>query len=161
MERTLREPSIDTSRFARLQRDSIRFLRLARGDLPTENGVIRLLRHPLRARSCSLLLELSEYRSISMKQTRYITTTIQAGNRLEIDVPNLPIGQTIEVILIIPDMPESHPRSIDRRSFLKLSNAERRRLLAEQAEAALPYYAENQAEWEEWINLDLAATYAP
>jgi hypothetical protein len=96
-----------------------------------------------------------------MKQTRYITTTIQAGNRLEIDVPNLPIGQTIEVILIIPDMPESHPRSIDRRSFLKLSIAERRRLLAEQAEAALPYYAENQAEWEEWINLDLAATYAP
>ena len=95
-----------------------------------------------------------------MKQTRYITTTIQAGNRLEIDVPNLPIGQTIEVILIIPDMPESHPRSIDRRSFLKLS-AERRRLLAEQAEAASHYYAENQAEWEEWINLDLAATYAP
>jgi hypothetical protein len=25
-----------------------------------------------------------------MKQTRYITTTIQAGNRLEIDLPNLP-----------------------------------------------------------------------
>ena len=29
-----------------------------------------------------------------MKQTRYITTTIQAGNRLEIDVPNLPIPQS-------------------------------------------------------------------
>ena len=28
-----------------------------------------------------------------MKQTRYITTT-QAGNRLEIDVPNLPIPQS-------------------------------------------------------------------
>lgn len=40
-------------------------------------------------------IESSEYRSISMKQTRYITTTIQAGNRLEIDLPNLPIGQTI------------------------------------------------------------------
>jgi hypothetical protein len=71
--------------------------------------------------------------------------------------------------LIIPDVPESPPRSIDRRSFLKLSiletrgyaNAERRRILAEQAEAALPYYEENQAEWEEWINLDIAATYAP
>ena len=48
-----------------------------------------------------------------MKQTRYITTTIQADNRLEIDVPNLLIGQTIEVILIIPDASESHPRSID------------------------------------------------
>jgi hypothetical protein len=30
-----------------------------------------------------------------MKQTRYITTTIQAGNRLQIDLPNIPIGQTI------------------------------------------------------------------
>ncbi len=63
--------------------------------------------------------------------------------------------------MIIPDTSESPPRSIDRRSFLKLSIAERRRILAEQAEAALPYYAENQAEWEEWINLDIAATYAP
>jgi hypothetical protein len=38
-------------------------------------------------------IESSEYRlppvkpTISMKQTRYITTTIQAGNRLEIDLP--------------------------------------------------------------------------
>jgi hypothetical protein len=103
-----------------------------------------------------------------MKQTRYITTTIQVANRLEIDLPNLPIGQTIEVILIIPDALESNPQSIDRRSFLKLSsletrgyaNEERRRILAQQAEAALPYYQENKAEWEEWINLDLAETYA-
>jgi hypothetical protein len=104
-----------------------------------------------------------------MKQPRYITTTIQAGNRLEIDLPNLPIGQTIEVILIIPDAPESNSQGIDRRSFLKLSNLEtrgfaneeRRRILAHQAEAALPYYQENKAEWEEWINLDIAETYAP
>jgi hypothetical protein len=104
-----------------------------------------------------------------MKQTRYITTTIQAGNRLEIDLPNIPIGQTIsqargyanEVILIIPDASESNPQTIDRRSFLKLSISERRRILAQQAEAALPYYQEHQAEWEEWINLDIAETYAP
>jgi hypothetical protein len=96
-----------------------------------------------------------------MKQTRYITTTIQAGNRLEIDLPNIPIGQTIEVILIIPDAPESNPQSIDRQSFLKLSIEERRRILAQQAEAALPYYQEHKAEWEEWINLDLAETDAP
>jgi hypothetical protein len=95
-----------------------------------------------------------------MKQTRYITTTIQAGNRLEIDLPNLPIGQMIEVILIIPDAPESNQQPIDRRSFLKLSIEERRRILAQQAEAALPYYEENKAEWEEWINLDIAETYA-
>jgi hypothetical protein len=96
-----------------------------------------------------------------MKQTRYITTTIQAGNRLEIDLPNLPIGQMVEVILIIPDASESSPQAIDRRSFLKLSIAERRRILAQQAEVALPYYQENRAEWEEWINLDIAETYAP
>ena len=103
-----------------------------------------------------------------MKQTRYITTTIQPGNRLEIDLRNLPIGQTIEVILIIPDAPESNPQAMDRRSFLKLSsletrgyaNEERRRILAQQAEAALPYYEENKAEWEEWINLDIVETYA-
>jgi hypothetical protein len=103
-----------------------------------------------------------------MKQTRYITTTIQAGNRLEIDLPNLPIGQTIEVILIIPDAPESNLQAIDRQSFLKLSsletrgcaNEERRQILAQQAEAALPYYEENKAEWEEWIDLDIAETYA-
>jgi hypothetical protein len=103
-----------------------------------------------------------------MKQTRYITTTIQAGNRLEIDLPNIPIGQTIEVILIIPDAPELNPKTIDRRSFLKLSiletrgyaNEERRQILAQQAEAALPYYEDNKAEWEEWINLDIAETYA-
>jgi hypothetical protein len=103
-----------------------------------------------------------------MKQTRYITTTIQAGNLLEIDLPNIPIGQTIEVILIIPDAPESNPQPIDRQAFLKLSiletrgfaNAERRRILAQQAEAALPYYEENKAEWEEWINLNITETYA-
>jgi hypothetical protein len=96
-----------------------------------------------------------------MKQTRYITTTIQAGNRLEIDLPNIPIGQTIEVILIIPDASESKSQAINRQSFLKLSIAERRHILAQQAEIALPYYQENRAEWEEWINLDLAETYAP
>ena len=96
-----------------------------------------------------------------MKQTRYITSTIQAGNRLEIDLPNLPIGQTIEVILIIPDASESNEQPIDRRSFLKLSIEERRQILAQQAEAALPYYEENKTEWQEWINLDIAETYAP
>ncbi len=104
-----------------------------------------------------------------MKQTRYITTTIQAGNRLEIDLPNLPIGQTSletrgyanEVILIIPDAPESNSQPIDRRSFLKLSIEERRQILAQQAEAVLPYSEDNKAEWEEWINLDIAETYTP
>jgi hypothetical protein len=91
---------------------------------------------------------------VTMKQTRYITTTIQAGNRLEIDLPNLPIGQTVEVILIITSLPESHPEEIDRKSFLKLPIEERNRTLEQQAEAALPYYQENQAEWQEWVNFN-------
>jgi hypothetical protein len=95
-----------------------------------------------------------------MKQIRYITTTIQAGNRIEIDLPNIPIGQTIEVILIIPDVPESNLQPIDRQAFLKLSIDERRKILAQQAEAALPYYEANKAEWEEWIDFDINETYA-
>jgi hypothetical protein len=86
-----------------------------------------------------------------MKQTRYITTTVKAGNRLEIDLPNLPIGQTVEVILIIPDTPQSNPQDIDRQSFLKLPLAERRRILEQQAEVALPYYQQDQ-EWQEWVS---------
>jgi hypothetical protein len=96
-----------------------------------------------------------------MKQTRYITTTIQAGNRLEIDLPNCPVGQIVEVILILPDPPTPIPQPIDRQAFLKLPIAERRRTLEQQAEAALPYYQENQEEWQEWVNLDLAETNAP
>jgi hypothetical protein len=96
-----------------------------------------------------------------MKQTRYITTTVQSGNRLEIDLPNLPIGQTVEVILIIPSSPACHPQMIDRKSFLKLSIEERNCILEQQAEASLPHYQENQAEWQEWIDLDIAGTYDP
>jgi hypothetical protein len=94
-----------------------------------------------------------------MKQTRYITTTIQAGNRLEIDLPNLPIGQTVEVILIIPSLPEPHSQTIDRKSFLKLPIEERNRILEQQAEAALPNYQQNQSEWQDWLNIDIAATH--
>ncbi len=102
-----------------------------------------------------------------MKQTRYITTTVQAGNRLEIDLPNLPIGQTVEVILIIPSLPEPQHQPIDdfantfsdRKSFLKLPIEERNRILKQQAENSLPNYQQNQAEWQEWLNLDITTTH--
>ncbi len=96
-----------------------------------------------------------------MKQTHYITTTVQAGNRLEIELPNLPIGQTVEVILIVPDAQTPNSRGIDRRSFLKLPMAERRSILEQQSEAALPHYQQDQ-EWREWaeIDLEIAETYA-
>jgi hypothetical protein len=96
-----------------------------------------------------------------MKQTHYITTTVQAGNRLEIELPNLPIRQTVEVILIVPDAQTPISQGIDRRSFLKLPMSERRSILEQQSEAALPHYQQDQ-EWREWaeIDLEIAETYA-
>ncbi len=40
-----------------------------------------------------------------MKQTQYLTTVVRSANRLEIEVPNLFVGQTVEVIVITPDNP--------------------------------------------------------
>jgi hypothetical protein len=105
-----------------------------------------------------------------MKQTSYLTTTIQAGNRLEIDLPNFPIGQTVEVI-IITETPNPDAQTlvgvgaasvlaeasslVNRSTFLKLPIADRRRILEQQAEAALPHYQQD-TEWQEWVNLDMA-----
>lgn len=93
-----------------------------------------------------------------MKQSCYFTTTIQAGNRLEIDLPNFPIGQTVEVI-IITETPNVDPQPIDRSAFLNLPIADRRRILEQQAEAALPYYQQD-TEWQEWLNFDIAEVHA-
>lgn len=48
--------------------------------------------------------------------------------------------------------------SIDRRAFMKLPMAERQHILAAQAEAMSAHY-EQDAEWQEWVNLDIEATY--
>ncbi|MCU0567990.1 MAG: hypothetical protein MUF49_15495 [Oculatellaceae cyanobacterium Prado106] len=69
-----------------------------------------------------------------MKQTRYLTTTVQPGNRLEIPIAELSVGQAVEVIVIIPEQPPSGQAS-DRRAFMRLPMSERRRILAAQAEA--------------------------
>lgn len=42
----------------------------------------------------------------------------------------------------------------DRRSFLKLPLAERRNIIASQAERMAPYYEQN-SEWKEWLGGDL------
>jgi hypothetical protein len=92
-----------------------------------------------------------------MKQTHYLTATVQASSRLEVDLPDLPVGQTVEVIVILPESPPTSPSSIDRRAFLKLSLEERRQILEQQAEAALSHYQQN-LEWHEWVNLDMTET---
>jgi len=43
---------------------------------------------------------------------------------------------------------------IDRRAFMKLPVAERRQILAKQAEAMMEYYQQDP-EWREWVNFDL------
>jgi hypothetical protein len=92
-----------------------------------------------------------------MKQTHYLTTTVQAGNRLEFSLADLPVGKTVEVIVIIPDTPESNPvpnSGIDRRAFMKLPLEQRQEILAAQAEAMQTHYAQD-ADWQEWGNLDM------
>ncbi|WP_293092154.1 hypothetical protein [Moorena sp. SIOASIH] len=96
-------------------------------------------------------LYLTKFKTAVMKQTHYLTTTVQQGNRLEISLPNLPVGQTIEVILIVPKTTQN--QSIERQDFQQLTLEERRRLLAQQAEAMKDYYQENE-EWKDWINFD-------
>jgi hypothetical protein len=89
-----------------------------------------------------------------MKQTRYLTATVQSGNRLEIDLPDLPIGQTVEIILIVAKSePAAEPtQTLDRETFLKLPLEERRRILEQQAEASLAHYQQD-SEWREWAKL--------
>lgn len=94
-----------------------------------------------------------------MKHTHYLTAVIKSPNRLEIEVPDLSIGQTVEVIVITDDRLENQsPSLVDRRAFLQLPLAERRRLLEKQAEIALPEYQQD-TQWQEWLEFDLANTY--
>ncbi|MUG92569.1 hypothetical protein F7734_08890 [Scytonema sp. UIC 10036] len=87
-----------------------------------------------------------------MKQTHYLTTTVQKGNRLEITLPSLPEGQTIEVILIVPS------QSMDRQAFRQLPIEECRRILTEQAEAMIDYYQEDK-ECIDWLNFENGEIY--
>ncbi len=100
-----------------------------------------------------------------MKTTHYLTTKIQKGNRLDLYLPELAEGQNVEVIIIVSEnqtinnsennlaqSKNSEPNMISK------SLAERRQLMAQQAEAMQKYYEEDQS-WREWVNLDLGEIY--
>lgn len=96
-----------------------------------------------------------------MKTTHYLTSTIQEGNRLEIDLPSLPVGQKVEVIILIISEPETKPAALladresftnNRKAFLRLPMAERGRILEQQAELALAHYQQD-SEWQEWADI--------
>ncbi|NES72830.1 MAG: hypothetical protein F6K24_50365 [Okeania sp. SIO2D1] len=91
-----------------------------------------------------------------MKQTHYLTTTVQKGNRIDISLPSLPEGQTIEIILIVPETLTN--QSINRQAFRQLPIEERRRILTQQAEAMNDYYQDDQ-EWKDWLNFDNCESY--
>ncbi|NJK54660.1 MAG: hypothetical protein HC939_01170 [Pleurocapsa sp. SU_5_0] len=94
-----------------------------------------------------------------MKHTRYLTAVVKSPNRLEIEVSDLSIGQTVELIVITDDRLANQSSSqIERRAFLQLPLAERRRILERQAELALPEYQQD-TQWQEWLEFDLANTY--
>ena len=79
-----------------------------------------------------------------MKQTHYLRTTVQKGNRIDISLPSLPEGQTIEIILIVPETLTN--QSINRQAFRQLPIEERRRILTQQAGTNIPDIAIYQ--WE-------------
>nr|WP_199315337.1 hypothetical protein [Planktothrix sp. FACHB-1355] len=70
------------------------------------------------------------------------------GNRIEIQSPSLSVGETVEVVILVP---EANPDSVEdgnlfleqRLAFLKLPIAERRRILESQAEKILAHYQQD------------------
>ncbi len=101
-----------------------------------------------------------------MKTTHYLTATVQKGNYLEINLPELSEGQNVEIILIVPDnntMDKSNDCfsdlcSSEQDRFSKKSLAERRKLMTQQAEIMVKYYEQDKS-WREWESLDVGHIY--
>lgn len=100
-----------------------------------------------------------------MKKTHYLTTKIQKGNRLDLHIPELPEGQNVEIIIIVPENQtindsEKNLTSLSNSesNIMKKSLVERRQLMEQQAEAMQKYYEEDQS-WREWVDLDLGEIY--
>ena len=96
-----------------------------------------------------------------MKSTLYATAKVLPGNKIEIQSPNLSVGQTVEVIILVPEdtsdfsIPDDQSPSLkDRLAFLKLPIAERRRILESQAETVLEHYQQD-SQWQELMAGDI------
>ena len=95
------------------------------------------------------------------KSTLYSTTKVLPGNKIEIQTPHLSVGQTVEVIILVPAVPpnsamtqDPSPSVEERLAFLKLPIAERRRILEGQAQKILAHYQED-SEWQELMQGDI------
>lgn len=96
-----------------------------------------------------------------MKSSLYITTTVLPGHKIEIDVPSIAIGQSVEVLVLTPETSandsseQEENLSLEQRiAFLKLPISERRRILQEQADTMITHYQQN-SEWQELMSGDI------
>ncbi|MDD1414822.1 hypothetical protein MEN41_09280 [Dolichospermum sp. ST_con] len=96
-----------------------------------------------------------------MKSPLYITATVLPGNKIEIQTPNLSVGQNVEIVVLVPevsvaDSPDKKQNISlkQRQDFLKLSITERRSILESQAETMLTHYQQN-SEWQELMTGDI------
>ena len=94
-----------------------------------------------------------------MKSPLYITAKVLPGNRIEIQSPSLSVGETVEVVILVPeptpDSVEDRYLSLEQRlAFLKLPMAERRGILESQAETMLAHYQQD-SDWKELMSGDI------
>ena len=96
-----------------------------------------------------------------VKSTLYTTAKVLPGNRIEIQAPDLTVGQTVEVIILVQEVSphsstteECCPSLKQRLAFLKLPMAERRHILESQAEIMLSHYQQD-SEWQELMAGDI------
>ena len=95
------------------------------------------------------------------KSTLYATAKVLPGNKIEIQSANFLVGQTVEVIILVPEVTHYLPVSEDqsltleqRLNFLRLPIAERRQILESQAEEMLAHY-QQEIDWQELMEGDI------
>ena len=95
------------------------------------------------------------------KSTLYATAKVLPGNKIEIQSANFLVGQTVEVIILVPEVTHYLPVSEDqnltleqRLDFLRLPIAERRQILESQAERMLAHY-QQESDWQELMAGDI------
>jgi hypothetical protein len=95
------------------------------------------------------------------RSPRYTTAKVLPGNKIEIQTPDLPVGQKVEVIIFVreasSESSDENDRSLsleERIAFLKLPIAQRRRVLESQAEAMTEHYL-HDPQWRELMAGDI------
>ena len=95
------------------------------------------------------------------KSTLYATAKVLPGNKIEIQSANFLVGQTVEVIILVPEvtpyLPVSEEQSLtleQRLDFLKLPITERRQILESQADEMIAQY-QQETGWQELMAGDI------